>query len=78
MAAGIDIWALCAQQQQFFTDGNGKNLDNLRILNGLIRTNTAGITIGSGAPLPQVTISTVFNYEGTQVLSVADRNRLSA
>jgi len=26
VAAGIDIWALCAQQQQFFTDGNGKKL----------------------------------------------------
>jgi hypothetical protein len=26
VAAGIDIWALCAQQQQFFSDGNGKNL----------------------------------------------------
>ena len=26
MAAGTDIWALCAQQQQFFSDGNGKNL----------------------------------------------------
>jgi len=26
VAAGIDIWALCVQQQQFFTDGNGKDL----------------------------------------------------
>ncbi len=26
VAAGIDIWALCAQQKHFFTDGNGKNL----------------------------------------------------
>jgi len=26
VAAGIDIWALCEQQQQFFTYGNGKNL----------------------------------------------------
>ena len=26
VAAGIDIWALCAQQKHFFTDGNGKSL----------------------------------------------------
>jgi hypothetical protein len=26
VAASIDIWALCGQQQQFFTNGNGKNI----------------------------------------------------
>ncbi|UCH65184.1 MAG: hypothetical protein JSW63_11335 [Ignavibacterium sp.] len=26
VAAGVDTWALCAQQQQFFIDGYGKNL----------------------------------------------------